>query len=109
MGWGTSFNTDVYINRVSVGNIQDAYAMINDCNDEIEDSIRTLIGLAIATPQKDREDSMTDMVNGIKSNVADYIEIIIDQATKRYQLELYVESKNENKAPSSTRGGIVDG
>ena len=97
MGWGTSFTTDVYINRVDVGDTGRALLMIEDCQEVIGGCIETLIGLAASTPQRCSDESMTDMVNSICGDVREYVDIIIEQAVKQYQLQLYVDA-NEDSA-----------
>ena len=97
MGWGTSFTTDVYINRVDVGDTGRALLMIEDCQEEINGCIETLIGLAVSTPQRCGDESMTDVVNGACVDVHGYVNIIIEQAVKQYQLQLYVDA-NEDSA-----------
>ena len=100
MGWGTSFTTDVYINRVDVRDTGSALLMIEDCQEEISGCIETLIGLAASTPQRCSDESMTDMVNSICGDVREYVDIIIEQAVKQYQLQLYVEAKEDKETVS---------
>lgn len=96
MGWGTGFTGDIYINRVDVKDAKRANEMINECQVDIDDCINTLIGLAVATPARTGDESMTDLVNAIKLEVSEYTEIIMEQAVKKYQLQLYVEHAEGN-------------
>ena len=95
MGWGTGFKSDIYISRVDVKNAEQANEMRNECQEVIEDYAKTLIGLAMATPVRVGEESITDLVNSIKFEVSECVESIIEQAVKNYQLQLYVDSTSE--------------
>ena len=95
MGWGTGFKSDIYISRVDVKNAEQANEMRNECQEVIEDYTKTLIGLAMATPVRVGEESITDLVNSIKFEVSECVESIIEQAVKNYQLQLYVDSTSE--------------
>ena len=59
MGWGTGFKADVYISRVDVKNVDHAQYLIDICQENIDDITKTLMGLAVATPNISSEEAMT--------------------------------------------------
>lgn len=95
MGWGTGFKADVYISRINVKNVDHAQYLIDVCQENIDDTTKTLIGLAVATPHKSGDETLAEMVNVTKSEVEECVGTIIEETVKKRLLELYIDSIND--------------
>lgn len=95
MGWGTGFKADVYISRVDVKNVDHAQYLIDICQENIDDITKTLMGLAVATPNISSEEAMWDMVGSMKWQVDDYVSTIVENAEKISLLRLYINEKKK--------------
>lgn len=96
MGWGTTFNTEIYLNRMIFQQKWEIEEKIQQNEKYISDSITKLKMFVSANP-KDIIDIewKEEPINWLSNQVDDLIEFIEDTSYENYKLNLYLDYINE--------------
>jgi hypothetical protein len=90
MGWGTTFNTEVYISK----EILDTKDSAENCRDNLIDNIkeaRTLLLMLVASSPKDITEKGEDPLWNVKLKAEDYVEEIIQNTFKLTQVNMLLD------------------
>lgn len=103
MGWGTSFNTDIYLSRQIFHSKYELEDRIEQNKKWIENSIQKLKMYASANP-KDIVDPewKQEPINWLSNQIDDIMEGIEEFSYENYRLELYLDYINEEC------GGLIE-
>ena len=96
MGWGTAFNTEVYIRRKKLETRSDAEAQLAECASEMDYVTKNLIAMSAMPPQTVVESSSADLANDIVCVVEELLEMYKDAVeieTKTYLFLNYLDGK----------------
>lgn len=107
MGWGTSFNAEIYLNKqlyYSMGEIEDA---IQDRQEDIQRAREVLLMTAMAHPN-DLTTEGQDTLYAIRNIINEQLETIEESVRDLLNLKAYQEAIEEGKASLSKRETIND-
>ena len=97
MGWGIEFKTDVYLNRMQFGSMQEVEEKIEENKLGIEDAKQRIKMFVSATPNsiipKDWEE---EPINWLVNSVNGWFELIEDYTRENVLLNQYVEHLEKN-------------
>lgn len=98
MGWGTLFNTEVYISRKKLETRSDAEAQLAECTSQKDYVTKNLIAMSAMPPQTVADSSSADLANDIVRAVEELLEMYIDAVeieTKTYLFLNYLDGKKD--------------
>lgn len=96
MGWGTAFNTEIYLNRKIFNHKYEVEDEIQQNKKYILDSITKLKMFVSANPKDIVDiDWKEEPINWLSNQVDDLIEFIKECSFENYQLEKYLDYINE--------------
>lgn len=98
MGWGTLFNTEVYISRKILETRSDAEAQLDECTSQMDYVTKNLIAMSAIPPQIVADSSSADLANDIVRAVEELLEMYKDAVeikTKTYLFLNYLDGKKD--------------
>jgi hypothetical protein len=90
MGWGTSFNADIFLNKRTFDSIWDVDEAIADCEETIAWVKNKMFGLACSTP-KDVIPNGEDPISYLSIELSELFEMFSEHVVLLYQLRLFRE------------------
>ena len=97
MGWGTDFNTNIYLSRQIFNGKADVEDKIDELEREVNNSKSMLKMFAASTPNdivpEEWEDSPLDWIHNQMNEIFDTLQ---EDIINIYKLELYLEYLEEN-------------
>lgn len=95
MGWGTSFNTEVYISKEILNTKDNAENFKDTLVDNIKEA-RTLLLMLVASSPKDITEKDEDPLWNVKIKAEDCVEEIISNTFKLTQVNMLLERFEED-------------
>lgn len=100
MGWGIDFKAEVFLNKMTFGNIQEVKNKIEENNNYISDSKQKIKMFVSSTPINITPDEWKEEpINWLSSEIDILFEIIYDSIKENvllYQYIEYLEEKNNS-------------
>lgn len=91
MGWGTQFNTDIYLSKVSLKNVSDVDEAIAECESMIKMFEQNLLILASLNNTTDKDRTLEDVLFDVRNRVNESIEGIKEEVLTLTKLQILKE------------------
>lgn len=91
MGWGTQFNTDIYLSKVSLKNISEVDDAIAECESMIKMFEQNLLILASLNNTPDKDRTLEDVLFDVRNRVNESIEGIKEEVLTLTKLQILKE------------------
>lgn len=101
MGWGTSFTSDIYLNRITFSSVYEIKEKILELKEEIITLKNSIYIIAGSTPKDICLSDEDDIVSKTSYEVKGILDSIDEKNIELFQTELFLEFiENGNKNPA---------
>lgn len=98
MGWGTDFNTNIFLNRIVINNDYELDDLIRETEYDI-DEIKTRLNMYVASNPKDitPDEWKEESLRFLHTNVTELIDELQEKTVLQYNLGLYKQYLEDKK------------